>query len=314
MYECKRCNYITELRSNYNRHLKSKKHSKKHFTCEICNYSTDFISSYRRHLTTDKHKQNVDTNKSSISQVSKTKFKMDSYECEYCNREFKSKKGLKQHMVSCKQNTNDNAINVLKSDVKKMLGSVEELNKKTLSSIKNISSHVVPQNIVINNTFNTFNILNYLNNECSEAQSLDDFISNVNMNAKELENFGIHGYIEGIKNMLVDKLGKLEVKKRPLHCTDTKRLTFYLKNDKVWEKSTNCDFLDKPIDILYTKQVQCLQRWKEDNPDYLTNAKKSDTFTDIMVGITEIDKDENRSKYKKKIAKLIGSSVKFSKI
>jgi hypothetical protein len=315
MYECKRCNYITEVKSNYNRHLNSKKHLKKTYRCNVCDYATDLKADYKRHMRTLKHKDNVRKPKSSVlKENTKTKFKMEAYICEYCEREFKSTKGLNQHMKYCDYNEHSSSINILKSDMKRMLGSVEELNKKTLTSIQNISNSVVPQNIVINNTFNTFNILNYLNKECSEAQSLEDFVSNVNVNSEELESFGIHGYIEGIRNMLVEKLGKLEVKKRPLHCTDTKRLTFYLKNDKVWEKSTNYDFLDRPIDILYTKQVQSLQNWKKENPDYLTNTKKSDTFTDIMVGITEIDKDENRGKYKKKIAKMLSNSVKFNKI
>lgn len=301
MYHCKRCRYKTEKKSNYERHLKSKKHTERKNICNLCDFSCLYDSEFNRHLLTEKHLYN-------LKRKNQTKFVMESYKCEYCEREFKSFKGQRQHMKHCiKTISSSESFIEMKDELKETLKTVTEINKT-------IDNKITPQNIVINNTFNTFNILNYLNQECSDALNLNDFIKELELSSSELEQFGLLGYVEGLKGVIVDKLDKLETKKRPLHCTDTKRLTFYLKNDNMWKKSTNYDFLDKPIDLLYTKQVNCLQKWKCENPDYLTNKKKSDTFTDIMVGITEIDKDENRSKYKKKIAKILGNSVKFSKL
>jgi hypothetical protein len=44
------------------------------------------------------------------------------------------------------------------------------------------------------------------------------------------------GYVEGMSNILIKNLNVLDVTKRPIHCTDKKRETMYIKDNNVWEK------------------------------------------------------------------------------
>ena len=274
-YVCEKCNYHTNRRNNYERHLLSKRHKTNTvYECTKCNFKTTYHSHYIRHMKSAKHQENTED-----KDVNKPKFIMEDnmYICGKCGKEFATKRGYTIHSEIC-----------------------------------NTDKHK-QGNIVINNTFQSINILNYLNSECSDAQSLTDFVKTLQVSLEQLEQVGAHGYLEGIKNIFVDKLTEMKLKERPLHCTDTKRLTFYMKHDDIWEKTTNCNFLDGPMDAIYNKQFECLQEWKEQNPDYLTNPRKCDKFTDIMVGITEVDQDGNKERYKTKLAKVIGTNVKLKK-
>lgn len=60
-YICEQCNYETNLKTSFDKHLLSKKHinfdaSKKFkYSCEQCNFSTDLRQSYDRHLESKMH-------------------------------------------------------------------------------------------------------------------------------------------------------------------------------------------------------------------------------------------------------------------
>jgi len=47
------------------------------------------------------------------------------------------------------------------------------------------------------------------------------------------------GYVGGISRILINKLQELDIYKRPLHCTDMKRETLYIKNNDEWSKENN---------------------------------------------------------------------------
>jgi hypothetical protein len=65
-YECKKCNYATSLKHNYNKHMTSNKHKAngKHgarYKCAQCNFYADDMSNYKKHTLTQKHQIKCNT-------------------------------------------------------------------------------------------------------------------------------------------------------------------------------------------------------------------------------------------------------------
>ena len=52
----------------------------------------------------------------------------------------------------------------------------------------------------------------------------------------DLEKVGKLGFVEGISDLIVKNLKALDVNKRPVHCSDTKREILYVKDENKWEK------------------------------------------------------------------------------
>ena len=77
----------------------------------------------------------------------------------------------------------------------------------------------------------------------------------------------------------MDNMNKLSVYERPLHCTDVKRETLYIKDENIWSKDNNKEKIKKAINKASGKNYNALQDWKSENPDFLTNDSKTEYFT-----------------------------------
>ena len=88
----------------------------------------------------------------------------------------------------------------------------------------------------INSNNNTFNMNMFLNEQCKDAMNMKDFVNSIQLNLTDLENVGTHGYVKGMSNILIDNLQKMDVYKRPVHCSDVKRDTLYVKDNNEWER------------------------------------------------------------------------------
>ena len=121
----------------------------------------------------------------------------------------------------------------------------------------------------INNTDNkSFNINLYLNEKCKDAMNFTDFINNIQVSREDLENNAQLGFVNGISKIIVDNLKGLAVNERPLHCTDLKRETMYIKDDDKWVKEENFAKLNRAIQMITCKSISTLMGWKSENPDY----------------------------------------------
>jgi len=125
----------------------------------------------------------------------------------------------------------------------------------------------------INNSTNTncnnkFNLNFFLNEQCKDAMSIQNFIQNLNIGIKELEHMGDVGYVNGMMNIFSNTLGAMDVYKRPLHCTDLKRETLYIKQGDTWEKDTeDKSSLKKLIKSVERKNYGTLRQWEKQHPD-----------------------------------------------
>ena len=272
------------------------------FYCEKCNYISSRKSQYERHLSTSKHKKstfvNINVPKSSTL-----------FECE-CGKKYKERTGLWRHKNKgiCLQKMNNNnnisdkdeLINFLMKESSELKHLVLEVLKNGVSNTNNIS------NINCNNK--TFNLQLFLNETCKDAMNITDFVDSLQLQLSDLEKVGEVGYIEGISNIIIKNLNALDVTQRPIHCTDKKRETMYIKDEDKWEKENEKkDKMHRMIRKVTTKNINLISEFRMKYPDYKKNTSKtSDQFNKIIIesmggnGDNDYEKEE---KIIKKIAK-----------
>ena len=107
-----------------------------------------------------------------------------------------------------------------------------------------------------------------MNDTCKDAINFSDFIKSLAVTREELENTGNVGFVDGVSKILLDTLKQLGVNERPIHCTDVKRETMYIKDDNKWNKEDDDTKLRDAISMVTRQSMKTLGEWKETNPDY----------------------------------------------
>jgi hypothetical protein len=138
--------------------------------------------------------------------------------------------------------------------------------------------------------------------------NITDFVNSLQLQLSDLEKVGEIGYIAGISNIIVKNLNALDVSKRPIHCTDKKRETMYVKDEDKWEKENeNKDKIHKMIRNISNKNINLITEFRDKYPDYKNNnSRSSDKFNKIIIesmGGTGDNDYEKEEKIIKKIAK-----------
>ena len=150
----------------------------------------------------------------------------------------------------------------------------------------------------------------FLNEQCKNAMNLTDFVENVKVSLDDLQYTRVHGYVKGISNIFAKNLQDLDPTERPIHCSDKKRLQFYIKEENKWEKDMNNEKIDKTIESVTVKQIKQLKEWEKDHPNYLTNDKLLNEWHTMIQqimggGNNEIDKN------KEQIKKSLGNQIEI---
>ena len=130
-----------------------------------------------------------------------------------------------------------------KRSVFKMIGDFNEQLKDIIPKIGNTYNNAMSINI-------------YLNEKCKDAMNLTDFVENVKVSLEDLLYTKNHGFVKGISNIFVKQLQDMEPTQRPIHCSDKKRLQFYVKDADKWEKDKSHEKIDKTIDEITFKQIK----------------------------------------------------------
>jgi hypothetical protein len=124
-------------------------------------------------------------------------------------------------------------------------------------------------NITNNNQQNNhFNINMFLNETCKDAINFSDFIERIEISHDDLENNAQLGFVNGMTKILMDNLKLLTLHERPIHCTDVKRETMYIKEENKWNKDHSVEILENAIQEVSRKSMQSLSQWKKSNPEY----------------------------------------------
>ena len=164
-------------------------------------------------------------------------------------------------------------------------------------------------NITTNNTVNNnkFNLNLFLNTECKDAMNIMDFIDTLPVETRDLENMGNFGFVDGITKILLNGLRNLAITERPIHCTDTKRDSIYIKDNDSWEKDEQNNKMKKVIKYVRHKNVKKISEWQKDNPNFSnmkssTHNKYMNIISNTMGGATDEEDEELQNKIIKKVA------------
>jgi hypothetical protein len=187
-----------------------------------------------------------------------------------------------------------------------------EQNKAVLKVCEKTTSSINNSNINSNNKM--FNLNVFLNEECIDAMNIMDFVNSLKINLADLESVGKLGYIEGISSIIVKNLKALDINKRPLHCSDSKREIMYVKDANKWEKDNiEKNKLRNVIKHIAHKNSRILPEFKAKYPDCIySESKKSNQYNKIVIESMGGSGDDDCSK-ENKIIKNIAKGVIIDK-
>ncbi len=262
--------------------------SPKSFYCEKCDYECYNKKDFSKHLSTRKHS----TDKMDNPKVLKSPL---TYSCSTCNKTYKYQSGLCKHKKTCTQTLNGiirgptDDMNFLTNLVKELVSvnhnivkQNEELQKQVVE-LANKETHQTINNTTNNNN-QRFNINVFLNEKCKDAINFSDFVKNIQISYQDLENNAHLGFVNGISKIFIDNLKQLDITERPIHCTDVKRETMYIKDENTWTKQADDEKLQKAIQTVSYRSMGKLAEWKKENPDYKDcNSEFSQKCVDIQL-------------------------------
>ena len=277
----------------------------KKYVCIICDFNSSNKKDYSRHLSTDKHKKGKNGSKMVVNDSSFTP-ENPIYKCE-CGKVYKYDSGYYRHKKKCSDNSNVNQIGLTD---KELINILIKQNQKLMNIVENGTNNTTTNNTNSNNTTNNaFNLNFFLNETCKDAMNIGDFVSSIKVNLEELENTGRQGYIEGISNIILKRLNNLEQHFRPLHCSDSKREVFYIKDNDEWLKENeNKPILTRAIKVIANENIKQIKCWRDKYPDCTdSDSKKNNLYLKIvsnsMNGSTQEEGNKNIDKIISNVAK-----------
>ena len=296
------------------------------FYCEKCDFKCSKTSNWTAHLSTRKHKMVINGNEKNADK---------NLHC-LCGKVFCFQSGLSRHRKTCihvlqepsseNREQNDAKAAALMnteiiSEILKQNNEFKTLLIEQQNKIMEQNSKIIemakPTNVITHNTTNNtqFNLNVFLNETCKDALNMVDFVNNIKLEIKDLENVGHYGYIEGITNIIMKNLNTIEVSKRPIHCTDLKRETMYIRDDDKWNKdSAEKTKLKKLIGRVADKNLQQLQQWRELNPECLNpEHQKYDFCIDMYKNALGGYGEEEQNKFDDKIIRNVAKHVLVDK-
>ena len=283
------------------------------FICINCNYNTFDKKDFNKHIITAKHIKNISVDKKSDNFIE--------FLCN-CGKKYKSRQGLHNHKNKCNYLENNEIIDLSNNKIilsNDLIIQMLNDNKEMRTIIINQQDHMMKQqehmtkqqdqicelipkignnNIMQQN--NKFNIQVFLNEKCKDAINMSDFVKSIQVSFQQLDFTKQNGIVSGLTNVIIENMNKLGLHERPIHCTDTKRESIYIKDDDIWIKDVNKEKIKKAIKGVSTKQFSALSKWTKENPDFMKNNSKQDYYTHTLVAIAN-NKENNEDKIIKKL-------------
>ena len=287
------------------------------FCCKNCDYFTDKKSSFDKHLLTSKHIKLIEVNDFSNKSCQKVADNIKEFICGCCSKKFKSRVGLWKHKQKCicdnvklgdetqvpfgpleptkkltELDKDDLIITLLKQNADLIKCQQDMMIKLTENGITNTNhSH---------NTTNShnkaFNLNFFLNETCKNAMNITDFVNSIKLQLSDLMEVGEIGFVEGLSKIIIKNLNDLDETLRPIHCTDKKRETMYIKDQNKWEKDDdNKSRLRKAVKSVADKNIRLLPQFRQKYPDYGdAYSKTSDIYNKMVVEamVTDVEKED----------------------
>ena len=308
------------------------------YICKNCNFECSKKSSYDRHILTAKHKL-MTNGKSKVSNTIVT----ESYNhvCKYCNKEYKHPSGLSRHMKTCKLKekketkedervvkdnnkeiaNKDLVIELIKQnqDFKELIITKDKQNQELQGQNQELQGKLLEVakegKTINNNQTNNFNLNVFLNEDCKNALNLIDFINSLKPSIHDVESMGRLGYVDGLSSIFVNALRNMDVTERPIHCTDIKRETVYVKDKDKWElETTDKSKLKETLNRIEEKNLEMLPAWQEENPNFANmNTRENDEYINISLNSLGSENATEKQKQTNKIIKNVLKEVTVDK-
>ena len=285
-YYCANCNYTCKYKNNFNKHLQTLKHLSS-LSNESINNNDNKNSIYKFFCDCGKkykHRQNLFTHKKKCVLINK----LDNPEIIDNNIE-KEKNGNIESDICNNKLIIENSIDkdcdykILIYKLIKENSDFKDLIIKQQQQIGDLISKTGTSNINTTNNINQkFNIQIFLNDQCKDAINMREFIKSIEISIEQLDVTKNKGIVSGLSNAILENMSKLSLYKRPLHCTDVKRETLYIKNDDGWKKDEDKSHIKQAIKDLSNKQYKTLLNWTKENPDFKDNDEKQNYFAKVL--------------------------------
>tara|TARA_X000000950_G_scaffold267681_1_gene344425 strand:+ start:881 stop:1801 length:921 start_codon:yes stop_codon:yes gene_type:complete len=294
--------------------MSNKKVRKKNikFHCSYCDYNTERKSQYERHLATLKHQKLADTTNQQQNTTEKVHFVCN------CGKIYNHRASLYNHKKKCFYNDELKLEPNYRELIMKLINENHELRNTVLlenKELRNQINEMIPK-IGNNNINQKFNINVFLNDECKDAITMEQFIEKIEITMSNLLLTKNKGINEGISNIFIENMNKLSLYERPIHCTDTKRETVYIKSDgdngdnPKWEKDIENEKLKKAIKNVAHVQEKNINKWIEEHPNWQGNPELQNEYVMLVKNCTDNLEENNReNKVIKKIIKDGGIGV-----
>jgi len=237
------------------------------FSCYKCNYKSINKKDYNKHLMTAKHKLLTNTNEKSH------KIPI-AYSC-ICSKTYKHASSLSKHKKTCSyilepQNEIIQTVKENTTNKDQLILDLLAQNKELISILNDTVPKIGNNNNTTNN--NHFNLQVFLNEDCKDAINFSDFIKQIQVSFEDIENQAECGYVKGISKLFIENLKGLGTHKRPIHCTDKKRKTLYIKENDEWDKEGSQDTLKNGIQEITRSTMRTLIKEK---------VKRAEEFADM---------------------------------
>lgn len=281
------------------------------YRCECCDFKCSKQSEYNRHLLTRKHGILTNTYKNTYNKKSNK-----TYTC-HCMKEYKHRQSLYNHQQTCSYVSECEPIEKacstspdtdVATTMMKIMQTQNEMNKELVETNKKICEKLEKLSItnsVVNNNNNSinnnFNLNMFLNDTCKNAMNITDFMDSIKLSIADMDYLGKAGYIEAVSRVIIDGLNQLDVTERPIHCTDAKRNSLYLKNNDEWNKETSeMPNMKRVIKNVTNKNQRKIYEWMEQNPTHKSvHTPKHKEYMSIVgeaMGPTSCEEENNTFK------------------
>ena len=297
------------------------------YICVSCDFNSNNNYDYKKHIATQKHKHRIN------DYFSDKKTHENVYKC-VCGKIYKYKQGLSNHKKKCCNKvgeiltpphiqTEPNYTEL----IMKLINENQELRNTVLlenqefkntillenKELRNQITEMIPK-IGNNNTIKQkFNINFFLNEQCKDALTMEQFINKIEVSLSNLMLTKNKGLTEGISNIFIENMNKLSIRERPMHCTDTKRETVYIKSENIgtnplWEKDNENIKLKHAIKKVSHKQIKHIADWVEKHPDWEDNPAELEEYMAMTKNCTD---DLTEKKREEKIIKKLCNTIQL---
>jgi hypothetical protein len=327
-FKCSECNYTTNIKSNYQKHLLTEKHMinlyGKQREKEIRHICLHCNKEYMNYSGLWKHKKLCVVGGGVVATNENTPDTIEPLQNTFVSGNIISKEmftpQLFMEVLKQSKELQDVLVEQNKELQNKLLEKEYELHNKLLEQNEQHHKEIIEltkkqttnTNINSHNTNNNqFNLQFYLNETCKDAMNIMDFVNSLKLTTDDFETTGKLGFIDGISRIFIKELKKLETEKLPIHCTDLKRETVYIKDNNIWEKENNeKQKLKWTIDRIAELNLKQHEKWQEKYPECRENNTKENQhfFKLAAVALGGKGKDEE-DKYREKIMKNVLKEV-----